>query len=189
MKDQIIDILIPISSDRFLPQVVLDHLLIQDYPLRFFMSNVIGNSAIEAREAVKQMWQASNPVAPFCMMMDNDIILHPGTLDLMLVFLQNNPDFGGVSLQRGAAPEGEPTEAIEPDHVSAGPILYRSSDYQQISYMDQSEGCDCLRQARALRALGQRVGFLCGVTYSHIKNTRRQDKIEPEEPIEQPHEE
>lgn len=175
MKNQIIDILIAIKSDRFLPQVVVDHLLIQNYPLRFFMSNVIGHSALEAREAIKQMWQASTPSSPFCLVVDNDQILHPNTLDVMLDFLKNNPDFAGIGLQRDNAAEGDLTQAIEPDHVAASPILYRSEDYQKITYYDEQEGCDCLRQARSLRKLGRRIGYLGGVTYNHITNTNRTD--------------
>ena len=169
MKKQIIDVLIPISSDRFLPQIVFDSLLIQGYPLRFFLSNVVGNSAIDARESVKQMWQNSEPTSPYCLMSDNDIIFNPKSIDLMLDFLYNNEDFAGIALQRGSAP----TELIEPDHISAGPVLYRSEYYKQISYYDEKEGCDCLRQARAIRKLGKRIGFLPNVTYQHIKNTLR----------------
>ena len=169
MIQQIIDVLIPISSDRFIPQVVMDHLLIQGYPLRFFMSNVVGNSAIQARQSVKEMWQNSRPTAPYCLMTDNDIILNRNSLQLMLEFLEQNEDFAGIGLQRGIAPE----ELIEPDHVSAGPILYRSVDYKQISYYDESEGCDCIRQAKAIRKLGKRIGFLPNVTYQHIQNTIR----------------
>ena len=164
----IIDVLIPIASNRFLPQVVFDHLLIQGYPMRFFMSNVIGDSAVEARESVKQMWQNSEPSAPYVLMHDNDIILNPGTLDLMIQFIDNNPDFGGIGLQRGNAPAGTPEEAVEPDHVSAGPILYQPDIYKQISYVDSPiDACDCIRQGTAIRNLGKRIGFLCGVTYQY----------------------
>lgn len=171
MKEQIIDVLIPISSNRFIPQVVLDHLFIQGYPLRFFMSNTEGDSAVDARESIKRMWQASEPTAHYVLMTDNDLILNPGSIDVMFEFLINNEDFAGIGLQRGLAPPGEPTEAIEPDHISAGPILYKSKYYKQISYYDEQQGCDCIRQARAIRKLGKRIGFLCGVTYQHINNT------------------
>lgn len=171
----IIDVLIPISSNRFLPQVVLDYLLIQGYPMRYFMSNVIGDSAINARQGVKEMWQANEPSAPYCLMTDNDIILNPGTLDLMVRFLENNTDFAGIGLQRGSAPAGTPAQVIEPEHISAGPILYKPEIYKQISYLEGGEGCDCLRQGRQIRELGHRIGFLCGVTYQHIQNTERTD--------------
>ena len=167
----ILDVLIPIASQRFLPQIVFDSLLVQGYPMRFFMSNVIGDCPINARESVKQMWQASEPSAPYTLMSDNDIILNKGTLDVMLKFLEDNEDFAGIGLQRGEAPAGEPTEAIEPEHVSAGPILYRSEIYKQISYYSESDGCDCLRQGTAIRNLGHRIGFLCGVSYQHIQDT------------------
>ena len=165
----IIDVLIPIHTQRFLPQIVFDSLLIQGYPMRFFMSNVIGDSAIDARESVKQMWQASEPSATYALMSDNDIILNHGTLDEMIRFLDENKDFGGIGLQRGQAP----SLTTEPNHVSAGPILYRSEIYKQISYHDVDEGCDCLRQATAIRNLGHRIGFLANVSYQHIENTNR----------------
>ena len=138
------------------------------------MSNVIGDSAIKAREAVKTMWQNSEPSAPYVLMHDNDIILNNGTLKLMIDFLEANEDFGGIGLQRGSAPAGQITEAIEPDHVSAGPILYQPDIYKQISYTDSVvDGCDCIRQATAIRGLGKRVGFLCSISYQHISNTQR----------------
>ena len=184
---QIIDVLIPIQSERYLPQIVMDSLLIQNYPMRFFFSNVIGNSAIQARESVLQMWKKCEPHPEFVLMTDNDIIFYEKTLDLMLEFLDNNKDFGGIGLQRGAAPN----ELIEQEHISAGPVLYRSEDYKQISYIeghkDQvipaenpedpptviSAGCDCIRQSNNIRWLGKRIGYLPNLSYKHIKNTNR----------------
>ena len=169
----VIDILVPMSPQRFLPQIVVDSWLIQQIPFRLFMSNVIGDSAINAREAVKQMWQASEPSAPYVLMTDNDIILNEGSLDVMIKFLEDNEDFAGIGLQRGKVPDGELTEAIEPQHISAGPILYRPEIYKQISYHDVNEGCDCIRAATAIRNLGHRIGFLCGASYQHIEDTNR----------------
>ena len=62
------------------------------------------------------------------------------------------------------------------DSVSAGPILYRSEIYKQISYHDVNEGCDCLRQATAIRNLGYRIGFLANVSYQHIQDTNMKTK-------------
>ena len=54
-----LDILIPMSPERFLPQVVFDHLLIQNIPFRFYFSNAKGDGAASARNFVKAMWQSS----------------------------------------------------------------------------------------------------------------------------------
>ena len=54
-----LDVLIPMSPERFIPQLVLDHLLIQNIPLRLFFSNAKGDGAASARNFVKEMWQNS----------------------------------------------------------------------------------------------------------------------------------
>lgn len=182
----VIDILIPIAPNRFLPQVVLDHLLVQGYPLRFFISNVVGDSASKARESVKQMWQNSEPSAPYCLMIDNDIILNPGTLDVMIRFLENNQNFVALALQKGEDPIGRITEAIEPQDIPLAPVLYKSKIYKQIPYFKEIEHSKQPEEenqqkqpepdpTKQIRDLGYKIGLLCGVTYQYIQDTSKTD--------------
>ena len=164
----IIDILVPISPERFLPQRVFDSWLIQNHKFRFFMTNVIGDSAAQARESVRQMWLANEPSAPYVLASDNDIILNHGTLDVMIQFLEENEDFGAIGLQRGQAPN----LTIEPNHVSAGPVLFRPEILRQIEYHN-NDGCECLGMSNDVRNLGKRIGFLANVSYQHIETTNR----------------
>ena len=181
-----LDILIPMSPERFLPQVVLDHLLIQNIRFRLFFSNVKGDGAASARNFVKDMWQQSLNKSEFCLMTDNDICLPEGSVQAMINFLNQNSDFGAIGLKRNGAPEVPDTEAVEPPHISAGPVLFRSSIFEQITYHN-NDGCECQGQSNDVRNLGSRIGFLGGWTYDHIDRTKRDDLINPEPNL--PHQE
>lgn len=186
-----LDVLIPMSPSRFLPQVVFDHLLIQNIPMRFFISNAKDNGAASARNFVKNMWQPTpdKEKSKYVLMSDNDICMPPGSVAAMMKFLDNNEDFAAVGLQRGAAPARPETEAEEAGHISAGPVLYRSNIYKQITYHN-NDGCECQGQTNDIRKIQYkkdhpyRIGFLGSWTYDHIENTRRNDIAEqaPQQP-------
>ena len=162
------------SPERFLPQVVLDHLLIQNIPFRFFFSNAKGDGAASARNFVKAMWQPSPDRSKYVLMSDNDILMPDGSVQAMIDFLDQNEDFGAIGMQRGGAPELPKTQAMESPHVNAGPVLFRTELYDQITYHNNN-GCECQGMSDDIRELGFRIGFIGSFTYDHIDRTKRND--------------
>ena len=132
MNSSYIDVCMVCSPDRFIPAICMDHLFAQNIPFRLFMSNSVGSGAADARNLVKEMWQSSDNDAKssYVLATDNDIILPLGSLQSMIDFLDQNHEFGAIALHRNMLP----TEVQEDKHVNAGPVLYRSSVYSQITY-------------------------------------------------------
>lgn len=169
-----LDVIIVCSPDRYFPQLVMDHLLIQDIPIRLFFSNVKGDGAASARNFAKEMWQNVNKKSRYVLMSDNDIILPRGSLQALIRFLDQHPDFGAISLHRREAEQLPETEAAEPSHVNAGPVLFRTEVYNQITYHN-NDGCECQGMSNDVRKLGYRIGYLGSWKYDHIDQTRRND--------------
>ena len=169
-----LDILIVCSPDRYFPQLVMDHLLIQNIPIRLFFSNVKGDGAASARNFAKEMWQNSLNKSHYVLMSDNDIIFPDGSLQAMINFLDQHQDFGAISLNRNDAPQIPETEASEPTHINAGPVLFRSEVFEQIQYHN-NDGCECQGMSNDVRRLGYRIGYLGSWKYDHIDQTRKGD--------------
>ena len=165
-----IDIGIVCSPDRYIPQVVLDHILIQNIPFNLFLSNSKGDGAASARNHVKSLWMDYSNKSSYFLMTDNDICLPEGSLNAMFSFLESNADYGAIALHRNQTPE----EVLEDAHVNAGPVLYRSSVLEQITYHNNN-GCECSGMTIDIRELGHRIGYLPGFRYEHIDQTRRND--------------
>ena len=175
-----LDVLMVCSPDRFIPQLVIDHLLIQNIPLRFFISNCIGNGASHARNFVKKMWQPmpAKEKSKYVLTTDNDLLMPENSLKDMISFLDSNPDFAAISLQRNYLPQ----QLEEPKHINAGPVLYRSEIYSQITYHND-DGCECQGMTNDIRKIAidpdqetfYRIGYLPNYQYEHIEHTRRHD--------------
>ena len=166
-----LDVLMVCSPDRYIPQLVMDHLLIQNIPMRFFISNVKGDGAASARNFVKQTWEPAPDKSEYALMTDNDILMPEGSIQAMITFMDQNSDFGAISLHR----KDTPHETIEPNHVNAGPVLFRLEPYCEITYHN-NDGCECQGQSNDIRNLDYRIGYLGGYQYQHIENTRRSDQ-------------
>ena len=165
-----LDVLIPMSPDRYFPQLVMDHLLVQGFPLRLFFSNVKGDGAASARNFVKAMWSHNKNPSKYVLATDNDLILPRDSVQAMITFLDENEDFGAIALHRNHTPD----TVEESPHVNAGPVLFRSSILKQITYHNDS-GCECQGMTNDVRNLGYRIGYLGGYQYDHIEQTRRSD--------------
>ena len=165
-----LDVLMVCSPDRYIPQLVLDHLLIQNVPMRFFISNVKGDGAASARNFVKEMWQPVNEKSKYVLMTDNDLCLPAGSLQAMIDFMDANEDFGAIALHRHEVP----TEVREEPHVNAGPVLFRSNIFYKIEYHN-NDGCECQGMTNDIKKLDHRIGYLDGYKYEHIEETRRND--------------
>ena len=163
-----LDVLMVCSPDRYIPEIVINSLLDENLRTRLFISNVKGDGAASARNFVKEMW-FSNPIkSKYVLATDNDIILPCGSLQSMISFLNNNSDFGAISLHRNELPQ----TIMEPSHINAGPVLYKSFVYEQITYHN-FDGCECQGMTNDIKTLGYRIGYLPGYQYDHIENTRR----------------
>ena len=165
-----IDILIPMSPDRYWPQICIDHILIQNIPFNLFFSNAKGDGAASARNHVKDMWTNYEGRSTYVLTSDNDLLLPEGSLQAMIDFLESNADYGAIALHRNQTPD----RVMEDAHVNAGPVLYRSHVFEQITYHNNS-GCECQGMTNDIRNLGYRIGYLNGFQYPHIENTRRND--------------
>lgn len=165
-----LDVLMVCSPDRYIPQLVIDHLLIQNIPMRFFISNCKGDGAASARNFVKNMWEPVENKSKYALMTDNDLLMPKKSVQSMITFLDENPDFGSIALHRNQTPE----ETIEQPHVNAGPVLFRSEILKQITYHN-NDGCECQGMTNDVKDLGRKIGYLGGFQYEHIENTRRSD--------------
>ena len=173
-----LDILIPMAPNRFLPQTVLDHILIQNIPFRLFFTNAKGDGATSARNFVKAMWQSSPDKSNYTLMTDNDICLPKDLVRSMIDFLDQNSDFGALGVQRGGAPQLPKTQAMESPHVNAGPVLFRREIFEKLTYHNNN-GCECQGMSDDIRNMGLRIGFIGGFTYDHVDQTVRSDLENP----------
>ena len=167
-----LDICMVCSPDRYIPAICMDHLFAQNIPFRLFMSNTTGTGAADARNFVKEMWQSSRIKSKYVLATDNDIILPLGSLQSLIDFLDTNSDFGAIALHRNMLP----TEVREDPHVNAGPVLYRSEVYEQITYHN-NDGCECQGMTNDVKDLDEhnRIGYLPGFQYDHVELTGRPD--------------
>ena len=165
-----LDVGIVCSPERFIPQLTIDHLLIQKIPMRFFISNAIGTGAADARNFVKSMWKECPQKSDYFLMTDNDILIPKDSLQDMINFLNNNKEFGAIALHRTETPK----EITEISHINAGPVLFRSPAFEQITYHN-NDGCECQGMSNDVRKLGHRIGYLPNWQYEHIDRTKRSD--------------
>ena len=170
-----LDILMPCAPNRNVPIEVLNSFIMQEMPCRFFFSNTVGNNDYAAaRNCVKDMWQNSSDISHYVLMTDNDLILSDGILQAMINFLDQNSDFGAIGIEQGEAPLVPDTEATEPTHVDAGPVLWRSDLLQKVTY-HFNDGCECQGACNDLRSLDYRIGFLGSWSCEHIEDTYKKD--------------
>ena len=109
---QYLDILIPCSPNRHLPQAVIDSFITEEISCRLFFGNTVGNNDhATARNAVKDMWQKSSEKSRYCLMTDNDLILPCGSIQSMINFLDQHSDFGAIGLEEKEPPLVPETEA------------------------------------------------------------------------------
>ena len=165
-----LDVLMVCSPERFVPQIALDTILRENLKIRLFFSNSIDSGAADARNYVKDMWQINKNKSKYVLATDNDIIFPANSIKAMITYLDENEDFGAIALHRSE----NPTEVIEPAHINAGPVLYRSEVYSQITYHNKN-GCECQGMCNDIRDLNYRIGYLNGFQYGHIHRTKRSD--------------
>ena len=181
-----LDVLMPCAPDRNIPTEVLNSFIMQDIPCRLFFSNLVGNNDYAAaRNCVRDMWRLNSNKSSLVFMADNDVVIPSEALQAMIKFLDQNPDFGAIGLEKNEAPLIPDTEATEPTHVNGGTTLWRSNLLQKIPY-HFNDGCECQGACNDLRALGYRIGFLGSWFGKNIEDTRREDlkknNIIPDEP-------
>ena len=162
-----IDILIPMCPDRYMPESVLKSIIEQGVLFNLFLSNSRGDGAANARNHVLNLWKDSTHKSEYVLTTDNDLLLPDDSLNCMILFLRDNRSFGAIALHRNQTP----TTVLEDDHINAGPVLYRSEVLEQITYHNNL-GCECMGMSRDVREAGWRIGYLPNWRYSHIEDTR-----------------
>lgn len=166
-------IAMPIEEGRFLPQAVLASIEAQGIPYRLWVSTTFSNGETAAmRNNVKNFALRSD--APYILMTDNDLVFAEGDVEAMVDFLEEHHDFAAIAISKHGVPptpNGE-TEATEPDHVDAGPVLFRRSVYEQVQYSNDNGKCECGAMCDTLRNMGQRIGFLTNRAVHHIATTK-----------------
>lgn len=175
-KDFVLDVLMVCGPERYMPQIALDTILRENIRIRLFFSNAVGTGAADARNNVKNMWQMSQSSYDLVLVTDNDIFFEEKSIPAMITFLEENETFGAIALHRDK-PCAE--DNLEPPHVNAGPVMYRSSVYEQIKYHN-NDGCECQGMSNDIRKLGYRIGYLKDGTYSHVFRTAREDYVKSE---------
>ena len=103
-------------------------------------------------------------------MSDNDLLIPENSVQAMIDFLDANSDFGAIALHRNETP----AEVTEPSHINAGPVLFRSPIFEQITYHN-NDGCECQGMTNDVRKLDQKIGYLPNFQYDHIERTKRSD--------------
>ena len=168
-----LDIAMPVQDGRFISQLVLASLDAQCIPYRLWVSTVYSNGEFaNARNSVREA--ALRGTSPYILMTDNDLVFSDGDFRAMVLWLENNPDFGAIAISKHSAPDAQNGEAvIEPPHVDAGPVMFRREVFQQFAYSNKGGTCECAAMCRTLREeMNQRIGFLTGRSVRHIRNTR-----------------
>ena len=160
-----VDVLLPCAPGRIIPEPVMSSILLQDVPITLHICQHIGDGAWRARQYLKDLCAESKNDLTFTM--DNDIILPRGALHRLMAFLEDHRDFAAIGISRYYEP---PLDYVEPWHISAAPVLFRTEVYKQIDY--RLDGCECKAMTDDVRALGYRIGFIGHLQYKHISETR-----------------
>lgn len=193
-----LDIAMPNQDGRFIPQAVLRGIEAQGIPYRLWVSTTFSNGEYAAaRNHVKDFALQGN--SPYILMTDNDLIFPPGAFQAMIMWLEQNPDFGMIAISKHGDPApGNPNSVVEPGHIDAGPCMFRRDVYEKFTYSNKGGLCECGAMTNTLREdltrdehgqvlripediprdsvspdkIGVRCGFLTGWEVQHMRNTR-----------------
>ncbi len=179
-----IDIVMPIQEGRYVPQAALEGILQQGVPFRLWISTRFSEGQYaDARNQVKQYGQSK-----FVLMLDNDIVMPPGTLKQMVEFLGAHPDYGAIALCKHPSLGLETEEAfLHATHVDMSCVLFRQEILDEITFVDgrnagklgrtQLAGqCECSNCCYDIRQMGLEIGFLPNIYAQHLQHTSAGDQ-------------
>ena len=165
-----------VQEGRFIPIEVLEGLHKQNVNFKLWVSTRDdGNQAAGARNRVKQY-----ATSKYLLTMDNDLVLEPYSIKKLVTFLDRNPNFGAIAINKYRVPPGN-GEAIVESHIDSAPVLWRLELLKKITYEYRVQkdhegkdyiGCECLAAGQDVRAMGYEIGFLTGIRCHHIKETK-----------------
>lgn len=172
MSERLIDIVMPVVQGRLIPpEVLMGTLWHFGIRTNLIVSTAFPSNLAQARNAVKLYAET-----PRVLMLDNDVVMPPRSLEVMLSFLDAHPDFGAIALAKRPScvePLLDETCVTEPAHVDMSCVLWRGLVLKEHVFRTTSDAshCDCLPACSDLRANGQRIGFLPKWVCTHFENT------------------
>ena len=172
MPDRLIDIVMPVVQGRLIPpEVLMGTLWHFGIRTNLIVSTAYPSNLAQARNAVKQYAETG-----YVLMLDNDMVMPPRSLEGMSAFLDTYPDFGAIALAKRPScvePVLDEKQVTEPDHVDMSCILWRGDILQSHTFRTtpDTDHCDCLPTCEDLRARGHRIGFMPKWICTHFENT------------------
>ena len=155
-----------VEEGRYIHRRVLESLSAQNCPIKLWVTTQDdGFHAAGARNRVKQ-----HASSPYVLMMDNDIILEPHSIERMVAFLEANNNFAAIGISKHSVPEGSNEVFIQP-HIDCAPVLWRLEDLKKVAFEYRNQ-CECMAVCEDIRNMGKEIGFLTGIRANHIPDTR-----------------
>lgn len=107
--------------------------------------------------------------APWCMFVDDDVVLHPDCIRRLVAELQRRPSFAAMAADYlGEAPIGRPSR-----HVAMGATLFRRSLLQTIRFRWAPGRCECQCCCDDLRAAGREIAYSSAARAFHRRRRSR----------------
>lgn len=172
MADRLIDIVMPIVQGRFVPpEVLMGTLWHFGIRTNLIVSTAYPSNLAQARNAVKGYAETD-----YVLMLDNDVVLPPRSLEGMSSFLDRYADFGAIALAKRPScvePILDEKAVTEPDHVDMSCVLWRRAVLEWLVFRTTPDAdyCDCLPACDDLRGAGHRIGFMPKWVCTHFDNT------------------
>lgn len=167
MRQEAIDVVMPIQEGRYIPLAVLRGLVGQDVVARLWTSTQYSRADFaSARNNVKKYGRTDK-----VLMLDNDIVLPEGALSRMCQFLNTHKHYAAIALSKREKPVSS-DEAIDAKHIDMSCVLFRRSMLERITFRQGSGTCECQGCCDDIRRMGLSIGLLTGVKADHIATTR-----------------
>ena len=132
--------------------------------VRLVLHRVVGTPRADDPNRWETIARARNAgkrqgLAPYVMMLDDDVVLGPDCVARLLAGLQRRPEFGAL----GADCAGEMRQGSRdwdcPNHVGMASVLFRRSALEAITFRWERDKCECRCCCEDLRRAGLGIGY------------------------------
>ena len=113
--------------------------------------------------------------APWCMFVDDDVVLHPDCIRQLVDELQRRPAFAAMA----ADYLGEASYVGLSRHVAMGATLFRRSSLQTIRFRWAPGRCECQCCCDDLRAAGREIAYSSAARAYHLRDRSRTGQRSP----------
>jgi len=153
------------------PEVLMGTLWHCGIRTSLIVSTAFPSNLTQARNTVKLYAETE-----LVLMLDNDVVLPPRSLEGMASFLDCHPDFGAIALAKYPScvkPILNNSQVTEPNHVDMSCVLWRKDILHNMEFRTTQDStyCDCLPACEDLRKAGHRIGFMPKWVCTHFENT------------------